>query len=163
MSQASSHAQSESDSTAAQPVQPGQTATRDRLVAAVLLIACLALLGVAAGLTPDDRGFGTHESMGLPPCGFKAATDLPCATCGMTTSFSHATNGDLITAFTVQPAGTLLALGTAMLAVLSAGSLVFGFSLAPLGRLVSRPPFVLGLGAVLVAGWAYTLTIAIGT
>jgi len=137
-------------------------ATRDRLIAAILLVACLALLGVAAGLTPDERGYGTHERLNLPPCGFKAGTGLPCATCGMTTSFSHAANGELFTAFTVQPAGTVLALGTAMMAVLAALSLVFGFSLAPLGRLLGRPVTVVALGVLILAGWTYTLAVAVG-
>jgi len=132
------------------------------VIAAVVLAACLTLLGVAVALEPDPQGFGTHESMGLPPCGFKAATELPCATCGMTTSFTHAANGDLLTAFTVQPAGTVLALITAMLAVVSALSLALGFSMAPLGRVLGRPMGVAAFGALLLAGWAYTLATAVG-
>lgn len=135
---------------------------RDRLIAGIAFAATLGLLLVAASLSPDSRGYGTHESLGLPPCGFKAATMLPCVTCGMTTSFSHAANGQLLAAFTVQPAGTVLAILTAMGAVVSGLSLLYGFSLVPIGRLIARPNAILALGVILLAGWAYTLLVALG-
>ncbi|NBO19844.1 MAG: DUF2752 domain-containing protein, partial [Proteobacteria bacterium] len=40
-------------------------------------------------LTPDARGLGTHEQLGLPPCGFYLWYGLPCPSCGMTTSWPH--------------------------------------------------------------------------
>ncbi len=99
--------------------------------------------------------------MGLPPCGFKITTGLPCATCGMTTAFSHTANCDLIKAFTVQPTGTVLALFTAVVAIFAALAVVFGFSLAPLGYFVSQPRTVIAFAALLLAGWAYTLLLTL--
>jgi uncharacterized protein DUF2752 len=40
-------------------------------------------------LTPARAGFGTHTQLGLPPCGFRALTTLPCPACGLTTAFAH--------------------------------------------------------------------------
>lgn len=139
-----------------------RSAGSTRPIAALLLAGTLALLGVAATLEPASAGYGTHESLGLPACGFKRFTALPCATCGMTTAFSHAANGHLIAAFGVQPAGTVLALLTAMTAVVAGAALVFGFSLAPLGRFIANRRVVLTLGVALVGGWAYTLLLRVG-
>lgn len=133
-----------------------------RLVAGLVFAGSFALLLVAASLQPDARGYGTHEHMGLPPCGFKAATDLPCMTCHMTTSFAHATNGALLTAFLTQPAGAVLAVLTAMTTVISGYALIVGMPLGPLARALWCRWTAIGLGVLLLAGWTYTLSVALG-
>lgn len=73
----------------------------------------LFLLGgfaLASTLKPDPRGFGTHQSLGLPPCTFRVLFDIPCPSCGMTTSFSHLMRGNLSQALRANPGGVLLAL-----------------------------------------------------
>lgn len=147
---------------AAAPLAAQRRPASSRLVAALLLAGSMALLGVAATLEPASAGYGTHESLGLPACGFKRFTALPCATCGMTTAFSHAANGNLIAAFSVQPAGTLLALLTAMTAVVAGAAMVFGFSLAPLAQSIANRRTVLTLGVALIGGWVYTLLLTVG-
>ena len=81
--------------------------TRAWLAAFALGLA--AVLGVARGLEPDPRGFGTHTQLGLWPCGFMATTGRPCPTCGMTTSFAWLTRADLAQAWRANPAGIALA------------------------------------------------------
>jgi hypothetical protein len=54
----------------------------------------LGLLATARSLTPDARGFGTHEQLGLTPCSFYRWTGWQCPTCGATTAWSHALRGD---------------------------------------------------------------------
>ena len=73
----------------------------------LLLIGGFAL---AWNLEPDPRGFGTHQSLGLPPCTFRALFDIPCPGCGMTTSFSHFVRGNLRQALLVNVGGLVLAL-----------------------------------------------------
>lgn len=84
-----------------------------------LLLVALALLGVgvfAIALTLDPYRDGqvwlaeTHTQLGLPPCTFKAVTGMPCASCGMTTSFALSIRGDLFHAVQANFVGTLLAL-----------------------------------------------------
>lgn len=130
---------------------------RPRLLALVLLLPCVALLGTAAWLSPSPDGMGTHTQLGLPECGFKLGTGVPCPTCGMTTSFAHAASADLFAAFATQPLGALLALGTAMLLVASLWSLVTGMNLAPLGRAFSDRRAFLGIGALILLAWGYTV------
>ena len=98
--------------------------------------------------------------MGLMPCGFKMSTGLPCISCGMTTSFAYVADGNLAAAFLTQPAGSLLALGCAMLSILSLWSLVSGMSLAPAGLMLARPAAVVAVIVTLLGSWAYTLTLA---
>ena len=132
----------------------------DRLVALCVFAPSLALLLVAAWLTPNASGHSSHTQLGMAPCGFLAATGLPCATCGMTTSFAHAADGHLLAAAIVQPAGALLAVLTALAVLVSGYALITGASLAPLGRALWRPRTVVLLAAAILAGWAYTLTLA---
>lgn len=94
-----------------------------------ILTCCVVVLFVALWLDPDPRGFGTHQQLripgtgiGLPPCTMKSLTGLPCATCGMTTSFAHAVRGHWITAFHAHPFGLVLflvALGAVVESVIS--------------------------------------------
>jgi hypothetical protein len=79
----------------------------ERQTAAFGTIAIAALLTVAAILTPDERGVGTHTQLGLPPCATENLLGVPCPFCGMTTSFSHMAHGEVQEAFVAQPAGAL--------------------------------------------------------
>jgi hypothetical protein len=85
---------------------------RGRLLLAVIGLAALALVATARTLTPDPRGYGTHEQLGLGACGFTRLTGWRCMTCGMTTAWSHATRGDLSAALAANGGGTVLLLMT---------------------------------------------------
>ena len=61
-------------------------------------------------VTPDSRGVGTHEQLGLLPCFTHALTGFPCPFCGMTTAVTHVARGQWAEAFLVQPAGALIGL-----------------------------------------------------
>ena len=67
------------------------------------------LLVIAATLTPETQGFGTHQQLGLPPCTFKELTGIRCPSCGMTTSWSHMMHGQVVGALRANVGGTLLA------------------------------------------------------
>ena len=104
-------------------------------------VAILALLVLAAILTPDRRGFGTHERLGLPPCTFFRLTGYRCPSCGMTTAWSHLVRGGVADAFRDNVGGALLGLAAMVLgpwALISGGR----------GRWLWRP---LGERAVLIA------------
>ena len=68
------------------------------------------LLVTAAILTPDPRGRGTHEQLGLPPCTFAIVMGFRCPGCGMTTAWSHLARGRVGEAASTHLAGTLLGL-----------------------------------------------------
>jgi hypothetical protein len=60
----------------------------------------IAVFVVAVVLDPYRDGkvwmSETHRQLGMPPCTFKHVTGLPCASCGMSTSFALAVRGDLV-------------------------------------------------------------------
>lgn len=64
---------------------------------------------LAASVTPDPRGFGTHERLGLAPCTVRRMFGIPCPTCGMTTSFAHFVRGHIRQSARANVAGCLLA------------------------------------------------------
>ena len=76
------------------------------LVAAALGLSVL--LAAAAMLTPDPRGHGTHQQLGLPPCTFLVLFGRPCPSCGMTTSWAWLVRGQLGEAVRANAGGTLL-------------------------------------------------------
>ena len=65
--------------------------------------------GLAVTMEPDPRGYGTHQRLGLPPCSFRVMFNLPCPSCGMTTSFSNFIRGRFVEAARANVAGLLLA------------------------------------------------------
>ncbi len=139
------------------------SAWRRRLPALVIFVTCSAVLIIAYTLTPNTRdGLGTHKSLYLPPCGLYETTGIPCATCGMTTSFSLMAHGRFIAAFLTQPAGAMLALLVAMAAVISGYALVTGMSLSPVGRILWRPIVLIPAIGLLLAAWIYKIAIVTG-
>ena len=126
-----------------------------RVVPLIIVVATVAGLILAMTLQPNPEGVGTHEQLGLPPCGVLLMTGFPCATCGMTTAFTYAVHGRLLTAFAVHPAGATLAILTAIGTIISLYALVFGVSLGPLAKGLWRPATVWLLGAIVIFSWIY--------
>lgn len=78
--------------------------------AALVALSFAFLLGIASQLDPDPRGMGTHEQLGLSSCTFVRLFGIGCPSCGMTTSWAHAMNGDLQRAAGANVAGLMLAM-----------------------------------------------------
>ncbi len=72
----------------------------------------LAVVITATQLTPAAEGMGTHQQLGLPPCGFLVITGIPCPGCGLTTSFAHMVRGQFTGATYANPFGVMLFLVT---------------------------------------------------
>jgi len=87
-------------------------------------------------------------------CPFRAATGIPCATCGMTHAFVLLARGEVGRALSASPLGALLAAGTWAFALLALARQATGRPWPePSPRLV-RAAALLGAGA-LFANWAY--------
>lgn len=76
----------------------------------------------AAAVLPIDA-----PPLSLFACPFRAATGLPCLTCGCTHAFAHVVRGEVLAAFLASPLGALLAIACA-LHVLSTCARLCGFS-----------------------------------
>lgn len=119
--------------------------------------ACAVVLSIAAILEPSPTGMGTHQRLGLPPCGWIMAADLPCPTCGMTTAFAHAANGDIVRSFVTQPLGCVLAILTAMIALVCVQVMITGSRLGATMAGMFNRYVAWTLAASVVAAWVYTM------
>ncbi len=130
---------------------------RVRATYGVVSIICAAVLSLAVWLRPDPRGFGTHEQMHLPPCGFMLTSGLPCPTCGMTTSFSLMMHAHPLAAFIAQPAGVVLCLAAVV-------GMMAAMIIAVSGRVprvnwdrIGPVRLVIGVGILLMGGWGFKI------
>lgn len=130
-----------------------------RAAAAVVLAASAAVLGLASWLDASPQGVGTHTQLGLPECGFYCTVGVPCATCGMTTAFSHAAHGRLVQALVTQPAGAVLAVLTAVAGIVSAYALLTGSRLDRVLAWVWRPLTILGMVVLVLGSWGYKIIV----
>ncbi|MCO5166685.1 MAG: DUF2752 domain-containing protein [Planctomycetes bacterium] len=128
----------------------------ERAFWAVCGLGAVAVLALALWLRPDPRGIGTHEQLGLPPCGFvEMFSGAPCPSCGFTTTFALAAHGRPAEAFRNQPFGFFLFCLTVLGAPLALGAAARGVSLFeatdrwPWGRI-----FV-GFLALWLLSWLY--------
>lgn len=112
-----------------------------------LAVASLALLAVAA-FVPLDA-----PPLSLFACPFRAATGLPCLTCGASHAFAHLVHGHPLRAVSASPLGALLALVCAVHVLWTLVRLC-GFPFAPRSLEVTRPVRYAAF-AVLLANWTY--------
>jgi len=68
----------------------------------------LGLLVLRLIATPDERGYGTHEQLGLPGCLMMDVTGVPCPGCGVTTAVTLFVHGRFVDSFLTQPFGVLV-------------------------------------------------------
>jgi hypothetical protein len=80
----------------------------DRRLLCVLAAGLAGVLSVAAWLTPDPSGHGTHRQLGLPPCSSITLLGLRCPACGMTTSWALMIEGRVAEAIEANVGGSLL-------------------------------------------------------
>ncbi len=144
------------------PVTAGATGGRiaaRRWIGAAVALAAAVVLGVAAYLEPSPLGIGTHTQLGGPTCGWLVIMDIPCPTCGMTTAFAHAADGNLWAAFRTQPMGAVLAVGTAAALLIGVYVAVTGSRVVGMfGRLWGRRT-AWALGIAFGGGWVYKLLV----
>ena len=103
-----------------------------------------------------------HYGIGLWPlgCGFKQKYNLPCPTCGMTTSAVLFAQGKIFEAFYIQPAAALLCCILAVSAFLAFLIAVFGIYFRFLERFfaeVKIKHIILAVIIIIIAGWVVTL------
>lgn len=94
----------------------------------------------------------------LTPCGFKQQYNLPCPTCGMTTSAIAFSQGKILKAFMIQPAGALFCVVLLISAILSFIAAVFGIYFpAIFSPKLKAKYFVTALIIIIIIGWLVQL------
>ncbi len=133
---------------------------RQRAWAGGIFLAAAALYGLFWLDVHDKIDIGRW----LSPCGFKQKYDLPCPTCGVTTSARAFVQGRIFEAFYIQPAGTLLCSVVAVSAFLAFLIAVFGVYFKILGRLFAEIKIkyvILAVLIIIAAAWAVTFVRAL--
>ena len=123
----------------------------------------IAVSGLFVFLWLADKG-KIDISRLVNPCGLKQRYDLPCPTCGVTTSAIAFAGGRIFKAFYIQPAGALLCAVMAVAEILAFLTAVFGVYLVFLDRFFAEVKIgyiILALLAVIICGWAVTLARAV--
>jgi hypothetical protein len=134
---------------------------RQRAASVVILLILIALFGLVS--------LAAHYKISLSPygCGFKLKYDLPCPTCGMTTSVFKFAQGEFFGhngAFYTQPAAALLCSVLVIIAFLTFIIAVFGVYFGFIDRFfkeVKIRHIILALIIIIAAGWAVTLARAL--
>lgn len=138
-------------------LRAGPISWAERGLAGGLALACGSVLVVASRLFPDPSGVGTHRQLGLPPCGWMAAGNTPCPTCGMTTAFSAMANAHPLLSLKAQPFGALLALASAVAFWLGLYVLITGSRVGQaLAERAGRRTMIFTVSAFLLA-WVYKI------
>ena len=117
------------------------------------------LLCIALFLKPSSNGIGTHQQLGLPACGWVAAADIPCPTCGMTTAWSHTVRGQLPSAWMAQPLGMLLALTAFAVAIGAFITAISGISFQSLLYRYSPTKVIIVIASLAILSWAFKILI----
>jgi hypothetical protein len=129
----------------------------DRLVQAALAGVCWLVVALSIYLHPAPDGLGTHEQLGLAPCGFLHMTGQPCPGCGLTTAFAHMVRGQVPSALIVQPFGALLFLlilgGALGLTVTCFMGRTWNLVLLR----INAPVWLYGLVFLALASWGYKI------
>jgi hypothetical protein len=130
-----------------------------RLIALAVSLACLAVLITAVTVRPDAGGTATHRQLGLAECQLLRTSNLPCPSCGMTTSFAWFVRGNLPASLYVQPMGTFLA---ACAAITFWAALYIAATGKPVYRLMHGLPatyYVLVPVGIAIGAWGWKIFI----
>ncbi len=125
------------------------------LVAAGLGLCALVALRVLTDPAPE--GSGTHVQLGLEPCGWLVAWNVPCPGCGVTTAMSLFAHGRLSESLATQPFGFAVAAG---LVAAFAAALVAHCAGRDLGRALVRirwAPWILAAALAMTLAWVWKL------
>ncbi|MFA5251687.1 MAG: DUF2752 domain-containing protein [Phycisphaerae bacterium] len=132
--------------------------SNQRLGAGLVFLALTAFFGLFA-LTGHYK-----ISLWPYPCGFMQRYNLPCPTCGVTTSVKAFAQGKILESFYIQPAAALLCCALAISAFLALFIAVSGIYFSFLNRFFDKIKIryaVLALIIIVAVGWAVTLARAL--
>lgn len=125
-----------------------------------IVAASALVLGLAAAIEPDARGYGTHTQLGLPPCGFLLLSGSPCPGCGLTTAFAHAIRGNWLMAASSNPLGLLLFLVVCACIPLGITAVLRGWSFNDVVERFALNRWGLALAGCAVAVWVVRFAVA---
>jgi hypothetical protein len=130
-----------------------------RLIAFAICTGAITVLYTAASIEPSATGVGTHLQLGMQPCGFLQRTGLPCAGCGMTTSFAHLVRGHVISSFVAQPFGMFLCILCAASVWAGAYIAITGKASHRLVQLISTRVHIIAWPTIAISAWLWKVAL----
>jgi hypothetical protein len=131
-------------------------------VLAAFLAGPLLLAAFALWVAPDARGYGTHEKLGLPPCGLMEWFHVPCPGCGVTTSVALAARGRILDSARNQPFGLFVALAIPAAAIWALAGHLRGRDLYRDVTSIRLGAWTWWLAGAIAAAWAYKIVVVLG-
>lgn len=131
-----------------------RVSSHQRLIAAGIFLALAAFFGFFALV-----GYYTI-SLWPFPCGFQQRYNLPCPTCGVTTSVKAFAQGKIFESFYIQPAAAFFCCVLAVSAIFALFTAVSGIYFEFLKRFLAEIKIkyvVLAVIIIVAIGWAVTL------
>lgn len=132
----------------------------DRALALAVVLAGGAVVWALANVDPDSRGYGTHEQLGMRPCGWPEHYGMPCPTCGVTTAACHLVHLHPWSALVTQPFGAALAVVGLVVLCTALSDLCRGRSFAARAYGLELARWVVGGVALLLLAWFYKARLA---
>jgi hypothetical protein len=132
---------------------------------AILTLAALGVIGLlvlGTFATPDERGYGTHEQLGLPSCKSIEWLGIPCPGCGVTTSISLVAHGRFGDGPRNQPLGFALAFAIPLFALWALRAHRRGRDLYVELCLPRRRTLAGWTGLIVVVAWAWKIRAHLG-
>ncbi|MFT7618681.1 MAG: hypothetical protein ACI97A_002328 [Planctomycetota bacterium] len=129
----------------------------DKILKIGIIVGCFWLVGTAFQVEPDERGFGSHEQLGMEPCAYLEMHGHPCPSCGMTTSFAHTVRFQIPSALAANPAGTIMCLICLVLPGILVHSMLTGQPVARLFIGKWRGYWIFYAVGILGASWTYKI------
>lgn len=130
---------------------------RERVAAGLIFLAVAVPFGLLRLAADNKIDIGSL----IGPCGFRQKYNLPCPTCGMTTSALFFVQGRIFESFYIQPAGGFLCSIAAVIALLAFFMAVSGIYFIFFSRFFAGLEIkyvLLILAIIIAAGWAVTLS-----
>ncbi|MGE3175331.1 MAG: DUF2752 domain-containing protein [Planctomycetota bacterium] len=145
------------------PVQQGpRPVWLDRAVAVAVVLVAATCAAYLWGTVPDERGFGTHEQLGMTRCSWPTAYGMPCPTCGATTAASMVVHGRLWSALETQPFGAAVAAAGLLAGATALWCLLRGRSLLDVYVQLPRTAILFWAILLCVASWLYKWAVFAG-
>lgn len=134
----------------------------ERWAAALGAAFIAALFGIAWVIVPAERGYGSHQSLGLPACASVRLLGIRCPTCGMSTAWANFVRGRWASAVRANVTGLALAVVAVPIALWLGLAAVEGRwrLVRPAPKLVMAAQLVLIAAAL--AEWIIRLTMGSG-
>jgi len=131
------------------------------IVLGFALLGPVLLAVLAFFVSPDPRGHGTHEKLGLPPCAMMEWLRVPCPGCGVTTSVALAAHGRISDAARTQPFGLVVTLGIIVAAAWALAGHFRGRDLHRDLNAIRLAPWLWTLGGALALSWLYKIAVVL--